>query len=159
MITKIKVYLSARISKDAHEWNDKVCNSLTSPISVFMPQKHNPWNMPHEEFPKEVYDEDIAAMRESHIGLLLPEYGKDCAWEVGWYSNSKKPMIIFIEGQLKWLRDWMVKGGLDYVITNSSKTWLILKKDPILKQKKIIYIEDISQLNEEIIKIYKKHYK
>lgn len=155
---KIKVYLSARISKEAHEWNNHVCSSLKAPISVFMPQKHNPWNTSHESFPREVYEMDLAAMKESHIGLLLAAYGRDCAWEVGWYANSKKPLVVFIDDQLEWLRDWMIKGGLDYIITNNKDTLRKLWNDPILKNKSIIYIEDISHLHEEIVKIFKRHY-
>jgi nucleoside 2-deoxyribosyltransferase len=151
---KIKIYLCARISKDAHKWNEKVCGSLKSPISVFMPQKHNPWNIKHEEFPKEIYDMDLAAMKESDICLLLVPYGKDCAWEIGWYTNSNKPVIAFINSELEWLRDWMVKGGIDYIVTTNSKTWKKLILDPILKYKKIIFIEKIEQLNELITKIY-----
>lgn len=159
MISKIKVYLSARISKDAHKWNDYVCGNLKTPISVFMPQKHNPWSLPHRELPKEVYEADLEAMQESHMGLLLPEYGRDCAWEVGWYTNSKKPLVVFVDSQTKWLRDWMLKGGVDYVMTNNPKTWKTLTNDPILKFKPIIFIQDISQLQYEIMKIFKRHYK
>lgn len=124
-----------------------------------MPQKHNPWNMPHKEFPKEVYETDLGAMKESHMALLLPEYGRDCAYEIGWYANSEKPIIVFVDDQLEWLRDWMVKGGIDYIITNNAKSFTLLKKDPILKNKPIKYINNIVQLNNEIVKICKKHYK
>lgn len=156
---KIKVYLSARIAKDAHAWNDLICNSLKAPISVFMPQNNNPWNMPHKKLPKWVYEMDLGAMKESHLCLLLPPYGRDCAWEVGWCSGSGKPIIAFLENQIEWLRDWMVKGGIGYVITNHKKTFQILTQDPILKFKKIILINEISELNQEIMKIYNKHYK
>ncbi|MEE9525344.1 MAG: nucleoside 2-deoxyribosyltransferase domain-containing protein [Candidatus Woesearchaeota archaeon] len=155
---KIKVYLSARISKDAHRWNNHVCDSLKSPISVFMPQRYNPWNVSHKEFPKEVYDMDLAAMKESDICLLLPKYGRDCAWEIGWYGNSNKPIVVYVDNQVKWLRDWMIKGGVDYVITTNHKTWKILIDDPILKFKKIVFIEETMLLNQAIIKIYNKHY-
>jgi hypothetical protein len=155
---KIKVYLSARISKDAHEWNNFVCENLGSPISVFMPQKLNP-GMAHEKFPKKVFDVCLFAMKESHIGLLLPEYGRDCAFEVGWYANSHKPLIIFVDNQINWLRDWMIKGGVDYVITTNPKTWEILINDPILKSKPVHLIEDITKLKDELIQIYEKHYK
>ena len=73
--------------------------------------------------------------------------------------NSRKLLIIFVDNQLEWLRDWMVKGGVDYIITNNQKTWKILTNDPILKfKKKIIYIDDINQLNNVLIQLYTKHY-
>jgi nucleoside 2-deoxyribosyltransferase len=153
---KIKVYLSARISKDAHKWNNEVCSKLKAPISVFMPQNNNPTNILHKDLPVEVYGMDLEAMKQSDIGLLLPAYGRDCAWEVGWYSNSNKPIVVFVDSEIDWLRDWMIKGGLDFVITNNPKTWSILKKDPILKFKPIILIKQIKQLKEELIKIHKR---
>ena len=156
MATKIKLYLSARISKDAHNWNVKVCNSLKSPISIFMPQKNNPWNLQHTDFPKEVYELDLGAMKESDACLLLPPYGRDCAWEIGWYSNSDKPIIAFVEKEIEWLRDWMVKGGVNCVITTDSQTWNIFKKDPILRHKKIVFINSLNLLSDKIISFLKE---
>ena len=155
---KIKVYLCARISKDAHAWNEKVSNSLSTPTSVFMPHKHNPWNLKHEDFPKEVYEMDLGAMKESHICLVLPPYGRDCAWEIGWYSNSDKPIIVFTEKETEWLRDWMIKGGITYIVASSPKTFAKLKNDPLLGFKEIFFINNLGQLNDLIIKIYGKHY-
>ncbi|MFA5992607.1 MAG: nucleoside 2-deoxyribosyltransferase domain-containing protein [Candidatus Pacearchaeota archaeon] len=151
---KIKVYLSARIAKEAHEWNERVCNSLNYPISVFMPQKHNPWNLDHEKLPKEVREMDMKAMKEADICLLLPPYGRDCAWEIGWFSNTNKLIVIFVENETEWLRDWMLKGAIDYAITNDSKTWKKLTEDPILKDKEIIYINEIKDLKKVLIKIF-----
>ncbi|PIN94144.1 hypothetical protein COU54_00035 [Candidatus Pacearchaeota archaeon CG10_big_fil_rev_8_21_14_0_10_31_24] len=158
MINKIKVYLCARISKDAQEWNSLVCDSLNYPISVFMPQKHNPWNLKHTSFPKEVYELDLMAIKESHICLVLPIYGRDCAWEIGWYSNSVKPVLVFIDNQVEWLKDWMIKGGIDYVATSSRIVFNLLKKDPILKYKNIFFVKKINELNNLIKKIYRLHY-
>ncbi len=154
MENKIKIYLSARISKDAHEWNEKICDSLKAPIKVFMPHKNNPWNLSHKELPKEIFEMDLSAMHQSDMCLLLPPYGRDCAWEIGWYSNSNKPVIVFIDKETEWLRDWMLKGGVTYVVTNNSQTWKILHKDPILKFKNIIFINKLDQLSDTIISVY-----
>jgi len=151
---KIKIYLSARISKDAQTYNKKVCSQLESPIEVFLPQEHNPWNINHKKMPKKIVDMDIQAMKESDMCLLLPDYGRDCAYEIGWYSNSQKPIVVFIEAQTEWLRDWMVKGGVNYIITNNKETYWILKEDPILSHKKILHIQNIQDLNTIIKKIY-----
>jgi len=121
-----------------------------------MPQKHNPWNLKHEKFPKEVFEMDLEAIKESHMCLVIPPYGRDCAWEIGWYSNSTKPIIAFIDKELEWLRDWMIKGGINYVVTINQKTFSILKKDPILKEKEILFIDNLEQLNDVLIKIYRK---
>ena len=86
----INVHLIARISHDAHAWNKKICNVFKKPIEVFLPQKHNPWNIAYNTIPKKVYDTDIKAMEMSPIGLLLPEFGKDCAFEVGWFAGREE---------------------------------------------------------------------
>jgi nucleoside 2-deoxyribosyltransferase len=153
----IKVYLSARISRDAHLWNDTVCKHLKRPFEVFIPQIHNPWNISHEKFPKAVFEMDLNAMESSHIGLLLPEYGRDCAWEAGWYAKSDKPLVVFTSDQTRWLRDWMVKGGVDFVVTDNLNTLDILKQDPILDRRKVSYIRRIEDIHEEMLKIYEIH--
>ena len=154
---KIKIYLIARISKDAQPWNNKVVSSLKRRhFEVFKPHEHNPWDKKHEKFSQKVVDVDVEAIKNSHFGLILPEFGRDCAWECGYYANSTKPAIIFVENQLGWLRDWMIKGNIDFVITNNKKTYNILKQDHILKHKKIILIKKLDDLTSILIDIFKK---
>lgn len=155
---KIKIYVIARISEDAHLWTDKICDQLDHRFAIFKPKDHNPWNKRHETFAKNVYDIDVKAIRNSHIGLLLPEYGKDCAWECGWYAHASKPVVAFVDTQMEWLRDWMVKGGIDYVVTNNASTFRILKKDPILRHKEVIFIKTLRSLNKALIDIYHNNY-
>lgn len=156
---KINIYLIARISQDAHDWNNKIVSNLNpSVFDVFKPHEHNPWNQRHEIFSKKVFDVDLEAIKKSHIGLCLPEFGKDCSWECGWYSNSKKPLVVFLDDQIAWLRDWMIKGGLDYVITINKNTYNILINDPILRHKQIILINTMNELNVELENIYQNHY-
>ena len=154
---KIKIYVIARISEDAHLWTDKVCDQLDDSFEIFKPKDHNPWNKRHETFSKNVFDVDLKAMKNSHIGLMLPEYGNDCSWEAGWYANSEKPVVIFVDTQMKWLRDWMVKGGVNYIVTISSSTYKVLKKDPILKYKKVILVKNIRGLSKIIKRIYSEN--
>lgn len=154
MTNKIKIYLSARISKDAHKWNNTVCDSLDSRIEVFKPHENNPYNLDHRQFEKAVYEKDLEAMKESNIGLLLAPYGRDCAWEIGWYSNSGKPVVAYVENETDWLRDWMIKGGLTKVITSNKDTYEILRKDPIVGDK-IIFIESRNKLSDTLVEIYK----
>lgn len=155
---KIKIYVIARISKDTHFWTDKICDSLDGDFNIFKPKDHNPWNKKPELFSKHVFDTDLKAIKNSHIGLMLPEYGNDCSWEAGWYANSEKPVVIFIDAQIKWIKDWMVKGGINYVVTNNAITYKTLKKDPILKHKKIIMIRTIKGLNKILKKVYLNSY-
>ncbi len=155
---KIKIYVIARISENAHLWTDKICSQLDDSFKIFSPKDHNPWEKRHEKFGKNVFDVDLKAMKNSHMGLMLPEYGRDCAWEAGWYANSKKPVVAFVDSQMEWLRDWMVKGGLNYVVTNNPSTYRILKKDPILKHRKIILIKSFKGLNKALKKICQDPY-
>ena len=155
---KIRVYLIARISEEAHCWNNEICGQLKNPIEVFMPQNLNPWKEKHELFSKNVYELDLQALESSHLALMLPEYGRDCAWEAGWYTNSKKPLVVFVDTQKEWLRDWMVKGGVDFVVTNNQDTYKLIREDPILKHKETIFIEGISNLGKAIRDIYSKAY-
>ncbi|MGL1958982.1 MAG: nucleoside 2-deoxyribosyltransferase [Colwellia sp.] len=154
MNKKIKIYLSARIDPEVHDWNNYVCGVLNEPLDVFLPQDHNPYNSSHLTFEKGVFDIDLKAMIESDFGLLLPPYGRDCAWEVGWYANSNKPLIVYVHDQREWLRDWMIKGGLDYVFTTSPENFELLRKDPILKHKSVEFIEDVSDLKRKFVSLY-----
>lgn len=156
-VGKIRIYIIARISEGAHPRNKKIASALDSRFEVFLPQEHNPFNQKHESFTKSVFDTDMAAIKRSHIGLMLPEYGNDCAFEAGWYSNSEKPLVAFVDTQLEWLRDWMVKGGLDCVVTTSKFAFECLNADPILRHKQIILIESLERLSEALAKIHGEH--
>ena len=159
MKSKIKIYLISRISKDAHYWNNLVVSFLNKEkFEVFVPQENNPWNKKHEKFPQKIVSTDIKAINNSHIGLALPEFGKDCAFECGYYANSEKLLVFFVDNQLAWLRDWMIKGSIDYLITNNLETYKLLKKDSIVCHKGIFLTEKISDMSEVLISIYKKHY-
>lgn len=155
-LDKIKVYLSARISKDAHEWNNAVCDALDDRIEVFKPHEHNPWNMDHRKLPKEVYEVDLEAMKWSNMGLLLTPYGRDCAWEVGWYNGAKKPIIIYAEQDDSWLRDWMVKGGVDLIVTANTELHDVLMNDSITCEKSVL-ISHRSELSEIFVKVCQSH--
>lgn len=149
---KLKVYLSARISEDAHSWNNTVCDSLDDRFEVFKPQDHNPYNMDHRQFPKSVYEIDLKAMQESDIGLLLSPYGRDCAWEVGWYARSDKPLVLYVEDDTSWDRDWMIKGGIDMVAICSPDLYDQFKDDAILEGK-VRLLDSRSQLSDVMFEL------
>lgn len=153
---KINIYLIARIAKENHSWTNDVVKYLRGSFTVFVPKDNNPWGKNPKTFSQKVFATDLAAIKKSNIGLMLPEYGNDCAWEAGWYAGTQKPLIIFVNSQLLWLRDWMVKGGAPYIITNNKKSLKILRADPILQSKQIIFIKNMDYLNSSIEKIYKQ---
>lgn len=155
----IKIYLISRISPDAHKWNEKVCkNLINDKIDVFVPHLHNEWNIAHEKISYAVVRTDIDQMRDADSGLLLAPYGRDCAWEAGWFSNSNKILIAFIHKELDWLRDWMLKSGLDFIITDNKNTYRKLQEDPVLNIRNIILLKNLSKLSETIEKIYLDEY-
>jgi len=153
----IKLYLIARISKDAHDWNEKVCSEFKAPVEIFVPHHHNPYNLEHPKIPQPVVDTDMNAMKAADIGLALPEFGNDCAFETGWFVGKNKPLVYFVGDQLHWLRDWMIKGSLTRVITNNPQSYELLKSDEILRGKKIVLIGDLSEINQQILEVYQEH--
>jgi len=155
-MNKIKMYLSARISKDAHKWNNHVCDLLSEHFEVFKPQEHNPYQLDHRQFEMQVYQTDLDEMIKSEIGILLTPYGRDCAWEVGWYSCSQKPIVLYVEDDLSWTRDWMIKGGVDMVITSDQNTYEQLKNDKIIHNK-LYKIESESDLSNFIFQFLLKY--
>ncbi len=148
-MNKTKMYLSARISRDAHAWNNKICDLLSEHFDVFKPQDHNPYELDHRSFQKEVYQLDLNAMIASEIGILLTPYGRDCAWEVGWYARSEKPIVLYAENDVSWTRDWMIKGGVDAVIVSEDSMFDLLKNDGIVGDK-VIKIDSRAELSTTV---------
>ena len=155
-LKKTKMYLSARISEDAHAWNNEICDAISDRFNVFKPQDYNPYQLDHRKFQEDVYQVDLNAMIESEIGLLLTPYGRDCAWEVGWYSSSSKPLVMYAEKDVSWTRDWMIKGGIDHVFVTESDLYDLLNNDGIVSQKvtKIDSKADLSDAIDYFLKSY-----
>lgn len=143
------MYLSARISEDAHAWNNEICDIINDRFNVFIPHEHNPYNLDHHKFEQSVYQMDLDAMIESEIGLLLTPYGRDCAWEIGWYSKSNKPIVMYAEKDISWTRDWMIKGGIDHVFVVETEMFELLKNDGIVADK-VTKIDSRDHLSEAI---------
>ena len=141
-----KVYLIARIAPEVHLWNRRVCDQLSEHVSVFLPQEHNPWNEPHERFPRRVFEVDFAAMQAADVALLLPEYGSDCAFEVGWFFGQGKPVVAFVDSQTRWLRDWMVKGGISRIATVNADTHKLLTEDPFFDANRLCLLNELRSL-------------
>jgi len=131
----IKVYLCARLSKEARAWNDEVSKCLGEGFEIFRPQDIELGGLEGGELDLAAYTADLQGMRSADVLLVLPPYGRDCAWEMGWFCGKGKRAIAYVENDQGWLRDAMVKGGLFFVITSGSSTYEKLKEDPALKGK------------------------
>ena len=150
---KIRIYLSASISNAAN--NQYICSKFSpDKFTIDLPQTITPKELNHENFPVDVYNKCLVMMESSNIGLLLLDsYGRDCAWEAGWYSaNKHKKLVAFVESSSHFMRDWMIKGGIDIFITTNPRIHQYALSDPILKHKKIIFINDLESIGDEIFK-------
>lgn len=154
----LEIYLSASIS-NAHD------NALIAELFpaeqffVHLPQKIVPDHLSHVEFPLHVYQQCLEMMTASQIGLVLFDaFGRDCAWECGWYAaQPDKQLIGFVQSGSVFLRDWMVKGGLDALITTNPRLFEVCKKNPLLSQKKLKFIGDLHELPQAILACHSVH--
>ncbi|MEK7431795.1 MAG: hypothetical protein AABZ74_01580 [Cyanobacteriota bacterium] len=155
MNKKIKIYLSASISNALN--NQHICDQFDKDKFFFhLPQTITPKELNHENFPLGVYNKCIEMMEDSDAGLLLLDsYGRDCAWEAGWYScRNDKKLIAFVESSSHFMRDWMIKGGIDIFVTNNTRLHEYALEDPILKYKKILYIKDFSEITSKFYELF-----
>jgi nucleoside 2-deoxyribosyltransferase len=160
----IKIYISSPVSDYQKFWNLTITRLLRNDGDiVFLPQEITPENQNHEQFEIYVFNKCIEWIEKSNVGLLLLPYGRDCAWEVGYYAGTNKPLFVFIsemnDEQESRLRDWMVKGSINEIITNNENSYLKLKSDYILKDKPIHKINSLDNLPDKISKIYNSNYK
>lgn len=147
----LEIYLSASIS-NAHD--NAFIAALFSPAEflVHLPQKIVPDHLSHVEFPLHVYQQCLEMMTASQIGLVLFDaFGRDCAWECGWYAAQNDKMLIgFVQSGSVFLRDWMVKGGLDALITTNARLFEVCQQNPLLSQKPLHYISTLQDLPQAI---------
>lgn len=120
---------------------------------MFKPHEHQVCVGRHEDIGIGVYLMDLTAMENSELSVLVPNYGRDCAWEIGWYKGAGKPVYVYVEEQTDWLRDAMIKGGISHVFTSNIKMSGRLMVDPILKYK-FTYIETPEHLGMAVLKMF-----
>lgn len=147
------MYLIAKIRGAAQPWNEEICSFLKPPIRVFLPHKHNPYNLAPAKIPKRIHDLDVEQILASDAGLLLPPYGEDCAYEVGVYKGLRlagdrhRPVIAFTRGETRWLRDWMVKGNVQCVVTDDPGTAEALRRDDLACHCSVALVQSPEALN------------
>lgn len=150
----LRVYLIASVLDHTLIRNDRICGYLDKRIDIFKPQTITPEG-DHRQFPRLVYDRCVSEIRRSDMGLLVVPYGRDCSWEVGYYSNSNKPVVAYVENETEWLQDWMIKGGLDFAVTPEQSTFKILRRDLMLFDKTIL-LDSVNELSDKLIKIHER---
>src|ERR1700722_7594836 len=116
---RLRIYLCSRLTEAAMQWNDIISGELDAEFSLFRPQDLVLNGISADDMDCAIYQADFKGMNESDLLLVLPPYGRDCAWEIGWFCGKEKPAIAYAEIEGDWLRDAMVKGGLTAIITNN----------------------------------------
>ncbi|HEY9839388.1 MAG TPA: hypothetical protein V6D23_02950 [Candidatus Obscuribacterales bacterium] len=154
-MSPLKIYLSASIS-NAHNNSHLAEQFDPARFTIYLPQQIVSDQLNHSQFPLQVYQQCIDMMNASDLGLVLFDaFGRDCAWECGWYSaRADKALIAYVEAGSIFMRDWMVKGGLDALITPNERLYEVCRQNPILQHKRLELIEDIAGLPAAIEKVY-----
>ena len=131
----IHIYLCSRLTEAAKQWNDEITQEFDEEFDIFRPQDIDLSHYSLKEQDLFAYTEDLKGMKKSDLLLVLPPYGRDCGWEIGWFSGKGKPAIAYAESQGDWQRDAMVKGGLIAIITNNEALYQSLLEDSSTKDK------------------------
>ncbi len=154
---KIKVYVIARISREYHEKNERICKSLDSRFEVFIPHKNNPYNTPHSKFEAKVAQIDYFEMDKSDLGLISEPFWGDCSCEIGYFLGRGMPTLFFIENSGNWQNIWMAKYAIAAVAAANKSIMEIVKKDPILKNKTIGLTTNEKELSDFVYQIASKY--
>src|SRR3989338_9218323 len=98
--TPIKVYLIARISEDAHEWNNKICSQLKPPVDVYLviPQDMQPAQAAGGRFPPPKPQSCQHAPRKDSVESLSYGHQGDRGGPHGAYSPGIRFGLFFRSG-------------------------------------------------------------
>lgn len=147
---KVKLYLSARISLQYRAYNETIANALEKHFDVFLPHEHQGYEDDHTKIGPEVFNIDVVAMRRSECCLLLPPYGRDCAFEIGDYHKAEKPVYIFTDGDLSWQCDLMIKGTVSQVFTTNESVYQKLVNDVVIGNR-ITLVRSLEELASALL--------
>ncbi|MGV3523143.1 MAG: hypothetical protein ACO1RX_02905 [Candidatus Sericytochromatia bacterium] len=157
MSEPLRIYFSASIS-NAH--NNAWLAELfpTDAFEIYLPQLIVPDELNHAQFPVHVYQQCVDMMQASDLGLVLFDaFGRDCAWECGWYAAKPDKLLIgYAEIGSLFMRDWMVKGGLDALITPNPRLYEVARTNPILQHKPLVLLERPEELPEAIASLHQR---
>lgn len=92
---KIKVYLCSRVAQDARPLNNEVASALRGAgFDVFVPHEQ-PVNNYTGASDKEIYVQDMTAMKESQFCVAVGRMGVDCSFELGWFQGRGLPIYKY----------------------------------------------------------------
>jgi nucleoside 2-deoxyribosyltransferase len=151
------IYLSSRLTEAAKLWNNEVSKELDAEFHIFRPQDVSLEDIPVSDIDWFAYQADLEGMKQSDLLLVLPPYGRDCAWEIGWFCGKGIPAIAYTEEEGDWLHDAMIKGGLKAIITNNIRLYDLLLKDPATTKKSYLICSkrDLGKVIKQIYEEWK----
>lgn len=154
----LRIYLCSRLTQNARAWNDLICEELyfDDEIDLFRPQDVDLSHLTAFEKDYAAYYADLEGIQHSDLLLVLPPYGRDCAWEIGWFCGAKKVTLAYIESVEEWLRDAMVMGGISAIITNNENSYQLLLENPLTSYKSYL-IDSRQSLAQKIKELYHNH--
>jgi hypothetical protein len=141
---QLKVYWCSRLTNEVRAYNNQLRASFDERFSLFLPQDVDLSLYSKEKKHLLGYVEDLKALNKADLLLLIVPYGRDCSWEVGWASGRGLLTIAYIEDDLSFLEDSMIKESLHFIITPSKKVHRAVCLDPALTRKCLL----ISSRNE-----------
>lgn len=150
---KPKLYLSAKVRAENHHRNNMVASYLRGLFDIFLPHEHQACEDNHEDLPLSVYLMDLTAMEQTELAVLVPPYGKDCSWEIGWFQAKDIPVFVYVQSDLSFLSDAMVLGGVEAVFTDNMEVYNRLMQQPVLKSKTHL-LSDPKTLGKRILSYY-----
>lgn len=151
----VRIYLSASIS-NAHNNAYLAEHFAADAFEFYLPQRIVPDQLNHERFPLDAFQQCLEMMSASHFGLVLFDaFGRDCAWECGWYAGRPdKALFGFVESSSVFMRDWMVKGGLDGLVTTNPRMFAVFQENPILQGKPLRLIQSSAELPQALLDLW-----
>ncbi len=154
----LRIYLCSRLTQKARDWNDEICKELycDESLHLFRPQDVDLKDLRAYDMDYAAYHEDFKGICDSDLLLVLPPYGRDCAWEIGWFGGAQKVTIAYVEQAEEWLRDAMVMGGITAIVTSSQAAYEKLLENPLTVDKSHL-IEGRKELATTIKQIYLQH--
>ena len=115
---KPTIYICARVKLDAHAMNDRIIELLEPYFDIFAPHKKEA-ELKQTKDPMEIYKFDIDGMEGAAICVTIAPYGKDCAWEMGYFIGQGKPVFMYVPNlKAMPLDEWMISGGITVIVTD-----------------------------------------
>ena len=143
MLTKSAkgIYVISNINPSRHSYIDEVCSHFGDGFRIFKPHTDNKYNADNSKIEYGAFFTDKVEMNKADVSLvLMPLFGRDCSSEIGYSHGIGNCVIAYAnrmetEQERDWLNDWMVKGFLDYIITDNQQAFQLLGSNPLLRQK------------------------